>query len=268
MVIDFHSHCFNDRLAPAAMANLAKNSQYPPHFDGTIGGLKTSMTEADIDISVVLNIATNPKQNYKVNDWAIESNKIDGIVSFGSINPYFGDYKNEIKRLKDNGVKGIKFHPDYQGYFSDDKKLAYPVYEEIAKQDLIMQFHCGCDLVLREPLHNTPEMFSHIVRDFPGAKIVGAHLGGQNLWNDVFTYLIGKEVYLDTSFGFKFMNAEQIQRVLNEHSSDKILFATDTPWQKQKVEVEEMMAIPMDEKVRMKILYSNGAKLLGIDKIN
>ena len=57
MIIDFHTHCFNDALAPKAMQNLMQGSLYPPHSDGTLGGLKASMKRAGIDVSVVCNIA-------------------------------------------------------------------------------------------------------------------------------------------------------------------------------------------------------------------
>lgn len=261
MIIDFHTHCFSDLLAPKAMANLAKNSLYPPHFDGTLNGLKNSMKEAKIDYSIVLNIATNPHQTTKVNDWAISTVGINGIIPFGSINPFYDDFKSEIQRLKENGVVGIKFHPDYQDYFVDDK-IAYPLYEEIAKNDMIMSFHCGHDLVLREPYHCTSEMFSHLVRDFPGAKLVGAHLGGQGLWNEVFEFLAGTDVYLDTSFGFKFMTKEEIARFVTVHDNSKILFATDSPWQKQSVEVDEMRQFIADPVLLNKIFYENAAKLL------
>lgn len=263
MIIDFHTHCFKEDIAPKAMANLSKNSLYPPHFDGTLNGLKQSMKEAGIDISVICNIATNAHQNKKVNDWATESDKHDGIISFGSIHPELPDFKDEIKRLKSNGIKGIKFHPDYQGFFVDDKKV-YPVYEEVAANDMVMIFHCGYDLVLREPYHCTPPAFGRFISDFKGAKIVGAHLGGQNMWEDVFKFVAGKEVWLDTSFGFKFMSGKEIDRMLSVHDNSKILFATDAPWQKQAVEVQEMYEFVKDEALREKIFSENARALLGI----
>lgn len=263
MIIDFHTHCFSDAIAPRAMANLTKNSLYPPQFDGSLCGLKKRMKEAEIDYSVVLNIATNPAQTINVNNWAIELDKQPDIFSFGSINPYFEDYKSEIARLKAAGIRGIKFHPDYQDYFADDKSV-YPIYEEIAKNDMIMIFHCGHDLVLREPYHCTPIMMSHLVRDFKGAKIVGAHLGGQGLWDDVFKYLGGTDVFLDTSFAFKYMTKEQIAYFCFLHDNSKILFATDAPWQKQIVEVEEMRSFISDKILLDKIFYQNAAKLLNI----
>ncbi len=261
MIIDFHTHCFNDALAPKAMENLARHSLYPPHFDGTLGGLKASMARAGIDVSVICNIATNPHQTHSVNDWAIASNGEDGFISFGSVHPNCTDYAEEIKRLKHSGVKGIKFHPDYQGFAVDDRAV-YPLYEAIAKEDMIMIFHCGHDLVLREKYMCTPEMFARFASDFDGAKIVGAHLGGQDMWDDVFKYVVGKNVFVDTSFGFKFLPQERIDEFIDRHGRDKILFGTDTPWQNQQTEVEEMRGFVKDKNTLDLIFYKNALNLL------
>ena len=263
MVIDFHTHCFSDKIADKAMERLTAISQYRPHTPGTLKGLKESMARAGIDVSVVLNIATNPGQVANVNNWAIESNREEGIVSFGSVHPEYKDFKAEIKRLSANGVRGLKFHPDYQKFFVDEKEY-FPIYEAAACEGLIMQFHCGKDLGLRDVLHCTPERFIKVVNAFPGAVIIGAHLGGQGMWDEVFAHLIGKEVYLDTSFGFKFMTQAEIDRVLDGHNTDKILFATDAPWQDQKTEAEEMREFVSDKALLDKILYKNAARLLGL----
>jgi len=260
-ILDFHTHCFSDAVVERAMAALAGTSQYPPHFDGSLGGLLASMERAGICHAVALNIATNPRQNVAVNDWAIKLAKVPQLTAFGSIHPNFEDYKSEIARIVAAGVRGVKFHPDYMGYVVDDR-AAYPVYEECAAAGLIMLFHCGQDLVPRNPPNNPPDKFANLVRDLKGAKIVGAHMGGQLMWDEVFEHLLGKDVYFDTSFGFKFMTPDQIKRVLDTHDSSKILFGTDTPWQDQKVEVAEMEVFVTDKALRRKILWDNAANLL------
>lgn len=263
MIIDFHTHCFKDDLAPKAMANLAKNSLYPPHYDGTLNGLRERMSEAGIGISCILNIATNPRQNVKVNDWAISLVNEPDIVPFGSIHPDYADWREELARLKAAGIRGIKFHPDYQGFFADEDRM-FPVYEEILSQGFIVTFHCGKDLVLREPLHCGPERFCRVAQAFPGAPLIGAHLGAQGLWEEMFRRLIGKDIYLDTSFGFKYLSPYQIEKILAEHNTDKLLFATDAPWQRQSVEVAEMRTFVKDPTLLDKIFYKNAAKLLNI----
>ena len=85
---------------------------------------------------VLLNIATAPQYVKNVNNFLIENNGA-GIISYGSIHPQYTDYKDEIQRLWENGIKGVKFHPEYQEFALDDKKV-YPIYEELANRDMVI----------------------------------------------------------------------------------------------------------------------------------
>src|SRR5690554_6080559 len=98
MLIDFHTHCYKDDIAKRAI-DFGRKNGITPHFDGTILGLQNFMKAKKIDYSVVLNIANKPEHTINVNNWAIECSNYDGIISFGSIHPYFKDYKDELKRL-------------------------------------------------------------------------------------------------------------------------------------------------------------------------
>lgn len=245
------------------MTELMKNSQYPPFSDGTLVGLREQMKLAGIDISVMLNIATSPRQTVKVNDWAIQTNAEKDIISFGSVHPDFADYKSELDRLAAAGIKGIKFHPEYQSFCVIDKKM-YPIYERIASHGMVMIFHCGKDLIPRDPLMCTPDMMAKLIEDFKGAKIVGAHLGGQLMWDEVEEHLLGKDIYLDTSFGFKYLSHERVSKFIATHGADKFLFATDAPWQKQTVEIAEMLSFVTDPNERELIFHKNAERLLGL----
>lgn len=59
MIIDFHTHCYPDKVAPKALHNLYYNNGVAAHSDGTLNGLWESMAKAGINLSVVLPIATN-----------------------------------------------------------------------------------------------------------------------------------------------------------------------------------------------------------------
>ena len=37
-----------------------------------------------------------------------------------------------MRRREDNGIKGIKLHPDYQQFFVDDERF-FPIYKKIEK---------------------------------------------------------------------------------------------------------------------------------------
>ncbi len=86
MIIDFHTHAFADKIAEAAMRSLHKSAGLRPYTDGTVSGLRASMQENGIDISVVLPIATKPEQQRIINDWAAFIRAAD-IIPFGSVHP-------------------------------------------------------------------------------------------------------------------------------------------------------------------------------------
>ncbi len=264
MIIDFHTHAFPDFLAPRAMESLAASSQYPPVLSGTVANLKSSMKEAGIDYSVVLNIATNAKQTANVNDFAIELTKADGIIPFGSVHPDCENIAAELARLKAAGVKGIKFHPDFQDFAACDNRM-YKIYEKVAAYGFIMLFHCGKDLDPRMKCNCPPKEFARVARDFASAKIVGAHLGGQGMWSEVFEHVCGLDVYLDASYGFGLLTREQLKRFTDSHDGNKLLFGTDSPWQSQKHDAEMMKERVKDSKLYSKIMGENAACLLGLN---
>ena len=92
MIIDIHTHCFPDEVAYKTIPILAENGGVNPSSDGTISGLKASMENANIQISVLQNIATKPRQTIPINRWAA-SVQSDSIISFGTIHPDFVDWK-------------------------------------------------------------------------------------------------------------------------------------------------------------------------------
>ena len=96
MLIDFHTHAFPDVIAPRAMAKLSQASGgMMPATDGTVTGLRASMKRAEVDLSVMLSIATNGHQMRSVNDFAASLNGKDGILSFGSVYPFAPDALEE-----------------------------------------------------------------------------------------------------------------------------------------------------------------------------
>lgn len=263
MIIDFHTHCFPDRLADRAIEKLAANALYKPVLGGTVDDLLGSMKQAGVDRSVVLNIATNARQTHNVNSFAIELTRYEEFVPFGSVHPEYGDYAAELARLHAAGIKGIKFHPDFQGFKVDDRAM-YPIYEKAAEYGFIMLFHCGHDLDIYTTYNCTPKEFMRVAEDFKDAKIVGAHLGGQDMWDEVFEYVCGKPVYVDTAYSFGWLTPEQLKRFLGEHDNDKIFFGSDSPWQLQAHDVELMKKLIQDKSLYNKLMSGNAAKLLGI----
>lgn len=264
MIIDFHTHAFPDSLAERAISSLVKGSggKYPPCSDGTLNGLINNMDKFGVDISVVQPVITKASQLKTLNEWA-KSIEGERIISFGGIYPHTEDYKADIDFVYSLGLKGLKFHPEYQNFTVDDSFML-KIYDYALSKGLILLFHAGFDPAFPPPFHSNPKAFAHIAEEMKGGNIVVAHLGGQQQWDDVAEYLAGKNVYLDTSMGFKYYTEEQFLKIVKKHGADKILFGSDSPWSRADEEIEKLKSLPLENDEIENILYRNAKKLLNI----
>ena len=264
MLIDFHTHCFPEEIANAAIKKLSfVSGGLKPHTSGTYQSLKTSMEKSGVDVSVVLSIATNAEQQKNVNNFAYELSKKEGIVAFGSVYPRAEDALFELERIKDMGLKGVKLHPDYQHFSVDDEKLK-PLYKKISSLGLITVFHAGVDYGFPPPYGATPEKMEKALLWFD-SPVVAAHWGGLGCGDEVLKRLAGKDVYFDTSFGYGTMPKFYAEKIIEKHGTDRFLFGTDTPWHTAKMEMRLLNTLGLSEAESDKIKYKNALKLLSLE---
>lgn len=263
MLIDFHTHCFPDNLAEKAVKKLSfLSGGLKPHTDGTLSGLESRMQKDGADILVVLNISTNAHQQSKVNDFAASINNQKNIFAFGSVFPDSPDALNELERIKDLGLKGVKLHPDYQGFSVDDQKLI-PIYKKISALGLITVFHAGFDYGFPPPYGATPEKMVKALKYFD-SPVIAAHWGGLNCCEGVLNHLCETDIYFDTSLGYSMMPKYYAEKIIEKHGTDKILFGTDTPWHTANMELRLLNSLNLSQTDMDKITHKNALKLLGI----
>lgn len=262
MIIDVHTHCFPEKIAQKTVDFLAEKAKLTPYLNGTIQQLRASMHEAGVDVSVLMQIATKPSQTRTVNDWAAEVNSKD-IIVFGSVHPQYEVWEEELERIKELGLIGVKFHPDYQEFFVDEERMI-PFYRKISQLGLITMFHAGIDVGLYPPVYCQPKAAKKILQYFD-APVIMSHMGGCMMWDEVEEYLIGENVYLDTSMASGRISVEQMRRMIDKHGYNKILFATDSPWGGQKEDINFMKSFGFSETVEKAILGENAKKLLHIN---
>ncbi len=267
MILDFHTHCFPDALAPRAMQQLTKtisSMHIFPSTDGTAEGLLESMDIAGIRRSVVCHIATNAHQMHKVNDFAI-SQKIreNGcLIPLGSLHPHAEDLEQELARLIQAGLPGIKLHPDYMGFDFDDPVFD-PILSLCEEHGMLVITHAGFDPLSPEHMHCTPVMVRRIMERHPFLKLVVAHLGGMNCEEDTLSLLCGQDVYLDTSLmTHRPQRSALLRKILLSHAPERLLFATDTPWTDAKAEVQALENTPLSQDVKDMIFHKNAEALL------
>lgn len=264
MIIDFHVHAFPDALAAKALPLLSKCSGgVKPNYDATISGLESYLAKNNVDYAVVLNIATNPHQEKKVNDFAISLLEKKNIIPFGSVHPDSPNALSELERLAKAGIRGIKLHPDYQHFFVDDEKM-FPIYKKIAELGFITVLHAGVDIGYPKPVHCTPERLLRVLDLFDDAPVVAAHFGGWLLWDSVLEDLCGTKVYLDTAFSSGKMPPDYAKELIKAHGADKVLLGSDMPWSDTLDEVRFVQSLDLSAEDEEKILSNNAKRLLNI----
>ena len=90
-MIDAHTHCFPDALAPRA---LSKTDLYGGVYetDATISGQIRLAEKEGLRKVVVLHVANRPDSMHHVNDFAVSVNGMAGkVISFASIHPHAPD---------------------------------------------------------------------------------------------------------------------------------------------------------------------------------
>jgi predicted TIM-barrel fold metal-dependent hydrolase len=267
MIVDFHTHIFPDELAKRAMDALTSDLITPlqPVADGTHAGLIRHMDLSGVDISVAQPVVTKQSQTVRLNEWA-RSIQSERLISFGGIFPYTDDYRRDIDLVVSMGLKGLKFHPEYQQFIIDEP-WALKVYDYALSRGLILLFHAGMDVGFHPPYKSSPKRFRHVVDAMRGGVIVAAHLGGHQEWDDVERYLIGTNICLDTSMGFEYYPREVFVRIARAHGADKILFGSDSPWSDAKTEIEHLRALPLSDGEKDMILSGNARSLLGMFRV-
>ncbi len=260
MLIDFHTHCFPTKIASRALENLSfVSGGLTPYTDGTAEGLLLSMQKEGVDRSVVLNIATNAHQMHSVNDFAASINS-EKLVAFGSVHPDAPDAAEEVERIKELGLKGVKFHPDYQHFFADETRL-FPLYKKISELGLITVFHAGFDFGFEPPYKCMPKNAVKMLEQF-SSPVVLAHWGGLSCGDEVISTLCGMNVYFDVSFGYGVMPRSTALKIIEKHGADKLLFGTDSPWHTPTMELTMQKTLGLSKEDTDKINYKNALKLL------
>ena len=167
MIIDFHTHTFPDAIAEQTIAYLTKIGGIKPYRAGTLSALVDNMARCGIDCSVVLPVATLPKQERTINRVSIENNGKNRVFFAGGIHPDWPDVEGLLDTIKAGGLFGIKLHPDYQGVHFDDPRYIR-IRREAAKRGLYIVTHAGYDVAFRDHVHCTPDMVLRVLDELKG----------------------------------------------------------------------------------------------------
>ena len=268
MIIDFHSHAFPDALAKKAISSLSQKGSINPFADGTVNGLVEIMDEEQVDLSVILNIATKPEQETNVNNFAMSLVNHTRVIPLGSVFPKSETCLSQLERLKAGGIKGIKMHPEYQNFDILDDGM-YDLYNKCADLSMFILMHTGADVAYKAPYHTTPEKLEKLVTLFPKTTFIFAHLGGYEMWNDAANTLTHHEnMYIDTSMinTVAKIDSYDAKKIIMNVGADRVLFGSDMPWGRPSHSIKKILSLNLGKDIEDNIFYNNAAQLLGLNK--
>ena len=265
MIIDFHTHAFPDKIAERAIESLQKKINVKPNTNGTIYDLTDRMKQWNIQYSVICNIATNPAQTFNVNNFAINvQNTVPSVFSLGSVHPEFENIEGEILRLKENGIKGIKIHPDYMGHDIDENCFTV-IFDICSELDMFVVTHAGFDVCSPNHIHATPDMILRVINNHPKLKLIAAHFGANMMFDEVCEKLCGKNLWIDTSLAYiENVDPKSLEKILRSHDPDRILYGSDCPWCPPDENVKFIENFDLSSNLYEKIFEKNARILLGI----
>ena len=113
-------------------------------------------------------------------------------------------------------------------------------------------------------VRSSPDRMAKVMQKFPKLKIIAAHFGGFELWDEVKKHLLGKDIYLDTSFFFHFLPKEEIKSMILSHPKDRLLFGTDFPIVDQKKDIDFLNDFDIPQDLKNRIFSLNAKNILSL----
>ena len=268
MIIDTHTHTYPEKVARAVEEVSTRDMEGEAKLSGpmTLPGLLASMERNGVDVSITFCIAEKPSVVKQANDFIIEACDRKRVIALGTLHPDYEDYEAEINRLRSNGIKGVKWNSLFQGVALDDERMLR-LYE-IMGDDMIAYFHMGRGpgKHLAEHDKSTPDKLLKVMAAFPRLRVVAAHFGGLKMLAEAKNQLVGKNLYLDTSWTPTVgdLDLREVADLIMDHGPDKILFATDYPFADAGKEIKAISKLPLDDEVKERIFWKNAEELFAL----
>ena len=261
-VIDAHTHIYPAKIAAKAIAGTGKFYGIAPNeLDGSPDTLLREDRMGGIDLSLVCSVATTPRQVSSINRYlaSVAAEYPGQIEAIGTLHPESEDQSADVEEAVSLGLRGVKLHPDIQGFRLDDERC--------------MEIFALCEGRLPVLCHlgdtrydySNPARVRRVLENFPRLTLIGAHFGGWSLWRQAAEALHGCErLLVDSSSSLFALSPEEAAALVRLYGADRVLFGVDYPMWTPGEELNRFLALPLTEEERERVLYKNAAALYGL----
>ena len=257
-IIDIHTHIYPDAIARKATDSVRDFYLLDgSDMDGTVQMLRRRGAEAGITRYVVLPVSNTPNHVQSINDFLHSQTEIyDDFIGFGTLHADMKGLMEETEWILQNGLHGIKMHPDSQRFAIDDERL-FPVYD--ALQDSIpVMLHMG------DPRYNfsPPVRLRKILEQFPRLQVIAAHFGGYRLFHTAWELLRDTDCIFDTSSALMFMERGEAEHYINAYGAERMAYGTDSPLWDPVTEMKRFMQLDLTDEQFEQILHKTAERVL------
>ena len=279
LIIDAHAHIFPEKIAAKAVNAIGEFYNIKMSENGMLNCLLANAEKAGISASVVSSTATVKEQVKSINRFILScvsggapgssrpttlstlNSPLSTLIGLITLHPdmSIGDIDEEIKFAKDNNLKGIKLHPDFQKFYIDDIN-AEKIYSSAQDAGLSVLVHTGDDRYD----YSQPARLVRVAKKFKKLKFCGAHFGGYQSWDKVKCYHETPNVYFDTSSSLFKISEETAAGLIDEFKPERFMFGTDFPMWNQSEELSRFFRINLSENENNIILSKTALRFYGV----
>lgn len=258
-IIDIHTHIYPEKIAKKATDSVRDFYQLDgsQETDGTVEVLLRRGSEAGISRFVVLPVSNTPNRVRSINTFLLEQAKThDNFIGFGTVHADMENISEEVEWIVDNGLKGIKMHPDSQRFCIDDPRL-FPVYDAVQGK-LPVMLHMG------DPRYNYshPVRLRHVLDLFPRLEVIAAHFGGYRMFHTAKELLWDTDCVFDISSAMMFMEEGEPEKYINCYGAERMAYGTDYPLWDPVKEVRRFQRLKLTDEQFDQIAHKTAERIL------
>jgi predicted TIM-barrel fold metal-dependent hydrolase len=250
MIIDAYNTTQDVRGRSDFLTGCRPGQPPPPHVPFNPRRILDRMDAAGVDMAMVCSLAQRIENDFIIK---LVKDHPQRLFGFGQVMPQADDALDEIARIAEAGLSGLKLHPSLHGYHAADHGLLDPIFEACARYKLPVLINALDDAFC------APLAIEEIARNHPEVPTIIAHMGA--VWNVPEAILVAERqphIYLETSATL----LSDVRRAYARLGPTKILMGSE--WPGSDFDLERMKiakAIP-DAGDRALVEGGNMAKIL------
>lgn len=259
MIVDCHCHVWPDHIADAMQAQ--RPAGLDVRFDGKVSGLLRTMDGAGIEKGLALGVAVKAATVARTNEF-IGTVPRDRLVPFGTVHPDLPVAEN-LKHLRDNGIRGVKLHPLFQSVSFADPRV-HDILAALADEGITVVTHAGAGADEESNDRGAPALLRKLADALPQLNLIACHYGGYHRLDEAEEHVVGARVTLETSWppSMTLLDPERVVALIRRHGADRVVFGSDWPMADPAVEIAGIRALGLTQEEQDAILGGNLTRML------